>query len=645
MGRRLALAVACIQSALVSVHAAAAETYAWPLDQPRALTSSFAEFRNGRFHAGIDLRTGGTGKPVHAAQDGHVSRVRCSPWGYGKAVYLALEDGNTVVYAHLSDFAPDLREYVRLTQHARKTYTVDLHPTPGRFPITRGEIIAWSGDTGVGVPHLHYEIRDSANRPIKPRRLDITWRDTTRPTIRRVLIVPADPASSVNGDILPVMCAVTRTDAGSYRCEPVQASGRIGFGVDLVDPANNGESKLGVHVLRTLVDGTEVFRVQNDVLSYETIANGAVAWHPFLLEEGAFLLQWRWPGNQADCFRKSPSDGWLEVPSSGAAVLLEARDFLGNTAVVEVPIAAGPSTPPPDPAGQGGDSGTVSLDCLGTWVVVTARFPEPEPETPLLVADGPAPSRGGVFQRVDGRTFRAGYDPSAGSHEVALWVDHPRVPAEPHRIAVFHRGEGGTATLQDLTIEVDGQSPYGKLFASVREVPAEEAPSLRMLGKQYHIWPQRTPIDEPVRIRFPMPHGAERAGRVHLYRWTGSGWSWENTERRPGQLVISTRRFGTYAAMEDVEPPLVDLVQPTEGSAASRRPVIRAAVADTGSGIGDVTVSANGMWLLTEYDPEEYRIEWMRDEDLPVGRVSIALRVTDKAGNATSATRHIDVQP
>ncbi len=34
-----------------------AETYCWPLDIPRQLTSSFAEYRPGRFHAGIDLRT------------------------------------------------------------------------------------------------------------------------------------------------------------------------------------------------------------------------------------------------------------------------------------------------------------------------------------------------------------------------------------------------------------------------------------------------------------------------------------------------------------------------------------------------------------------------------------------------------------
>ena len=76
-------------------------TLQWPLDLPPELSSSFAEYRTGRFHAGIDIRTAGIGREVHAAGDGHISRVRCSPWGYGKAVYLQLDTGQTVVYAHL----------------------------------------------------------------------------------------------------------------------------------------------------------------------------------------------------------------------------------------------------------------------------------------------------------------------------------------------------------------------------------------------------------------------------------------------------------------------------------------------------------------------------------------------------------------
>ncbi|MBC7896724.1 MAG: M23 family peptidase, partial [Cytophagaceae bacterium] len=60
-----------------------------PLAQSPGLTSGFGEYREGRFHAGLDYSTEATtGKPVRAVADGWVERVRASGVGYGRAVYL-----------------------------------------------------------------------------------------------------------------------------------------------------------------------------------------------------------------------------------------------------------------------------------------------------------------------------------------------------------------------------------------------------------------------------------------------------------------------------------------------------------------------------------------------------------------------------
>ena len=55
----------------------------WPLDLPAHwLTSNFMEYRGGRFHAGIDLKTRETeGFPAYAVEDGWISRVRATPAG------------------------------------------------------------------------------------------------------------------------------------------------------------------------------------------------------------------------------------------------------------------------------------------------------------------------------------------------------------------------------------------------------------------------------------------------------------------------------------------------------------------------------------------------------------------------------------
>ena len=341
-----------LSSILIAILALAAdEPYAWPLDLPRQVTSSFAEYRTGRFHAGIDLRTGGIGIPVRASGDGYISRVRCGPWGYGKAVYLRMNDGRSSVYGHLDDFSDPVRAYVRQAQHRSQKYTVDLYPEPGQFPVQRGEIIAKSGDTGTGAPHLHWEIRDTAERPMHPRLLGLQWPDNVRPLIRKVAIAPEGVGATVNGDFFPVILETRNTGPGQYTCDPVRVSGRIGFGVDVMDPGEGG-SKLGVYRMRLLDGETEVFRMQHDLVDYNNHRNAAVAYHPHLMAEGRFLLLWRWPGNISPSYAHSPADGWLEVSGEPRDIRVEVADCAGNVSVLTVPLRPEnpePAPPPPPP--------------------------------------------------------------------------------------------------------------------------------------------------------------------------------------------------------------------------------------------------------------------------------------------------------
>ena len=80
-----------------------------PFDFPILLSGNFGELRNNHFHSGIDFKTQGVeGKPIHAVQDGYVSRISVSPWGYGNGLYLTHPDGTTTVYGHLQRFAPSI---------------------------------------------------------------------------------------------------------------------------------------------------------------------------------------------------------------------------------------------------------------------------------------------------------------------------------------------------------------------------------------------------------------------------------------------------------------------------------------------------------------------------------------------------------
>ncbi len=209
---------------------------------------------------------------------------------------------------------------------------------------------------------------------------------------------------------------------------------------------------------------------------------------------------------------------------------------------------------------------------------------------------------------------------------------------------VFQPGAPRQAELGEVSIRTSPGSPYGALYAQIRPVTNIPYSPIRPLGKAYRVWPREAPIAAPVKLSFPFPEGAAAPERVHMYRKSGSDWSCETTTRDAGRLSINTRRFGTFMAMEDDQPPLLNELRPAEGfQTSSLRPTIQATIADPGSGIASYEVSANNRWLLTAYDPELNRVQWEADHDLSPGDWAITFRITDRAGNVTTATRRLRV--
>ena len=168
------------------------------------LNGGFGEYRSNHFHAGLDLGTGGrVGRPVFAPVDGWIERVRASGAGYGRSIYLHAEDGRLLVFAHLDAYAPPLAAYVAAAQESTGQYEQDLWPEPGRFRVKAGQRIAWTGESGSGGPHLHFEVRrgDMAYHPL---RAGLAIPDTSAPTLASVTLEPLDDASHVERSAAPV---------------------------------------------------------------------------------------------------------------------------------------------------------------------------------------------------------------------------------------------------------------------------------------------------------------------------------------------------------------------------------------------------------------------------------------------------------
>lgn len=117
---------------------------------------------------GVDFSTNRkNGMPVLAVEDGSVVRIKSSFFGLGKALYIKGKSGKIYVYAHLDRFRKDLEKLVRRIQYKNKRFFLDYFPEQN-LEVKRGETIGYSGESGAGPPHLHFEIRESMDIAFNP---------------------------------------------------------------------------------------------------------------------------------------------------------------------------------------------------------------------------------------------------------------------------------------------------------------------------------------------------------------------------------------------------------------------------------------------------------------------------------------------
>lgn len=154
----------------------------WPLNTVK-LTGNYGELRPNHFHAGLDFSgDGNLNSPIYAVKTGYISRIKVSPYGYGKVLYISHYDGKLSVYAHQSRFNDSIEAYVKKEQYKKLSYEIELFPEKNELQITEGELIGYMGNTGGSTgPHLHFELRDEITEiPLNPL-LIYKLQDTIKP--------------------------------------------------------------------------------------------------------------------------------------------------------------------------------------------------------------------------------------------------------------------------------------------------------------------------------------------------------------------------------------------------------------------------------------------------------------------------------
>ncbi len=245
-----------------------------PLDIPLVLSGTFGELRTNHFHAGIDIKTEQKeGLKVIAAAGGYVSRIKVSLWGYGKVLYVTHPNGYTSVYAHLQKFNDRIESYVKKQQYKKESYEIHLFPKAGELPVTKEEILAFSGSTGGFVgPHLHFEIRDTkTEKPINPFYFGFEVKDSKKPRINSLMGYSLTENTHINNVNVPVQLSYRKLENGNYLASTIKAFGEIGFGVNVYDQLDGAYNKNGLYSLSLAVNGKTVHEFRATSFSfYET---------------------------------------------------------------------------------------------------------------------------------------------------------------------------------------------------------------------------------------------------------------------------------------------------------------------------------------------------------------------------------------
>ncbi|MFI5450609.1 M23 family metallopeptidase [Pedobacter sp. UC225_61] len=245
-----------------------------PLDiVPPALAGSFGELRANHFHSGTDFKTNQRiGYPVYATADGYISRLRVQNSGFGLALYINHPNGYTSVYGHLSRFSPKIAQQVKSIQYKNKSYEIDEFPNADLIPVRKGEVIAYSGNTGSsGGPHLHFELRDTKTElTINPQLLGIQIPDNIPPVIYSMYVY------RLNGkpfnEFTPKQYFQVVGANGKYNLNKVNTinlSGEVGFGIITTDKHNGLSGTNGVYSIELEVDDKIIFTSALEKFSFE----------------------------------------------------------------------------------------------------------------------------------------------------------------------------------------------------------------------------------------------------------------------------------------------------------------------------------------------------------------------------------------
>ncbi len=313
------------------------------LQDPLKITSSFGEYRYDHLHAGLDFSVQSkTGIPVYAPSDSQVVNVGYQDLGYGLHLTLRHHNGSYSRYAHLQDLAEPiwkLCDFQDFRKHPLKKKDFQ-EECSNSHRIKRGDLIAYTGETGVGPPHLHFEYWDAHKNPINPLTMKIlSVPDKSAPVLTRLFIVPIDPSVQINGKNQQLETTPTRVSRNYYSlAQRISASGKIRLKIAGFDTANT-DNILGFYRVELAVAGKKLYSLQMHQFGREEIRRMGLVYDIDTTSFQGINYVYKLFSEVPGALKNQHGDGIIQVGSQTVPIKIFVYDSQGNRTTLAFDIA------------------------------------------------------------------------------------------------------------------------------------------------------------------------------------------------------------------------------------------------------------------------------------------------------------------
>jgi hypothetical protein len=601
--------------------------FLFPINPGSAVSiwGNMGEIRPNHFHGGIDIPTQRrTGLPVYACKEGYISRVMVSGDGYGNCLMMTHPDGYVTLYAHLEKFSEPLHTFIRKLQYEKKSFDLNYYPEKNQFSFRQGDTIALSGNTGRSAgPHLHFEIRDTANTVYNPMTFGFAEiSDARSPVVKKLSIVPLSMDARIHKRFDWFDVPLKEGGDGVYSAiKPIEVSGLIGLELSALDRVGEGTSSGGIYSIRVFLNKKQIYAHTmdqfpfacsnhvNQLVNFRRMHRKSEKLQKLYCPDGYF--------NTSSVPAEERGKILLQ-PGESATIEILLSDVHGNKRSCRFNLSGKEFPPEIQTLGKTPTSirhevtdHILMLQCNGDPVGGKLRLYSGGRETRL-------PS----VQVQEGQLLYL-YDLRRGMPDSAV------ASASCRKIFAFQGmfvpGKEHQVSLEDFSITISKNGLFDTLFLDLEK---ESAGIFRVNSGS-------TPLSEALSLAMPLPEDDLNEKLLPCSDFNSSGFAKTlPVDSREGSIIFKSKNLGRFRLKHDTIAPEIKLLRLDSTSA-------RFEIRDRFSDVHQVEASINGQWILMASDKKKglmYADPW--PSQLPF-KGEFLLRVSDKAGNVRIFRRQI----